>query len=60
MMALGLVVSDKKIFFMFSLYMFLKRLSLGSKECTKELKPECANVLGQTSYMLIRPFRPHQ
>ena len=29
--------------------MFLKRLSLGSKECTKELKPECANFLGQTS-----------
>ena len=29
--------------------MFLKRLSFGSKECTKELKLECANFLGQTS-----------
>ena len=27
----------------------LKRLSLGSKDCTKELKPECAYFLGQTS-----------
>ena len=29
--------------------MFLKSLSFGSKECTKELKLECANFLGQTS-----------
>ena len=27
----------------------LKRISLGSKDCTKELKPECAYFLGQTS-----------
>ena len=27
----------------------LKRVSLGSKECTKELKLECAYFLGQTS-----------
>ena len=27
----------------------LKRLSFGSKDCTKELKPECAYVLGETS-----------
>ena len=27
----------------------LKKLSFGSKECTKELKLECANYLGQTS-----------
>ena len=27
----------------------LKRLSFGSKECTNELKLECANFLGQTS-----------
>ena len=29
--------------------MFLKRLSFGSKECTNELKLECANFLGQAS-----------
>ena len=29
--------------------MFLKRLSFGNKECTKELKLECANFLGQTN-----------
>ena len=29
--------------------MFLKRLSFGSKEFTKELKLERANFLGQTS-----------
>ena len=27
----------------------LKRVSLGSKDCTKELKRECAYFLGQTS-----------
>ena len=27
----------------------LKKLSFGSKECTKELKLECANYLGRTS-----------
>ena len=27
----------------------LKKLSFGSKECTKELKIECANYFGQTS-----------
>ena len=27
----------------------LKKLSFGSKECTKELKLECANYLGQIS-----------
>ena len=27
----------------------LKRLSFGSKDCTKELKLECAYFLGQTS-----------
>ena len=27
----------------------LKKLSFGSKECTKELKLECANYLGMTS-----------
>ena len=27
----------------------LKRESLGSKDCTRELKPECAYFLGQTS-----------
>ena len=27
--------------------MFLKRLSVGIKECTKELKLECANFLGK-------------
>ena len=27
----------------------LKRLSFGSKDCTKELKPECAYFLDQTS-----------
>ena len=27
----------------------LKRLSLGSKDCIKELKPKCAYFLGQTS-----------
>ena len=27
----------------------LKRLSFGGKDCTKELKPECAYFLGQTS-----------
>ena len=27
--------------------MFLKRLAFGSKECTKELKLECVNFLGQ-------------
>ena len=31
------------------LNMFLKRLSFGRKERTKELKLECANYLGQTS-----------
>ena len=29
--------------------MFFKRLSFGSKECTEELKLECARFLGQTS-----------
>ena len=29
--------------------MFLKRLSVGSKECTEELRLECASFLGQTS-----------
>ena len=28
---------------------FLKRLSLGSKDCTEEVKLECASFLGQTS-----------
>ena len=28
----------------------LKRVSFGSKECTKELKLECAYFLGQTSF----------
>ena len=32
----------------------LKRVSFGSKDCTKELKPECAYFLGQTSKFL--PF----
>ena len=33
-----------------SLYRYvLKRVSFGSKDCTKELKPECAYFLGQTS-----------
>ena len=32
---------------------FLKWLSFGSKECTKELKQECANFLGLISYHLI-------
>ena len=32
-----------------SFNMFLEMLSFGSKECTKELKLECANFLGQTS-----------
>ena len=37
--------------------MFLKMLSFGSKECTKELKLECAFFfLGQTS--LFRPLDP--
>ena len=27
----------------------LKRVSFGSKDCTNELKPECAYFLGQTS-----------
>ena len=27
----------------------LKRVSFGSKDCTKELKPECSYFLGQTS-----------
>ena len=36
----------------------LKRVSLGSKDCTKELKLECAYFFGQTSYFL--PFRLHQ
>ena len=36
----------------------LKTVSLGSKECTKERKLECANFMGQTSY--FQPFRPHQ
>ena len=27
----------------------LIRVSFGSKDCTKELKPECAYFLGQTS-----------
>ena len=31
----------------------LKMLSFGSKECTKELKQECANILGLISYHLI-------
>ena len=36
----------------------LKRVSFGSKDCTKELKLECAYFLGQTSWFL--PFRRHQ
>ena len=32
-----------------SFNIILKMLSFGSKECTKELKLECANFLGQTS-----------
>ena len=30
-------------------YNVLKRVSFGSKDCTKELKLECAHFLGQTS-----------
>ena len=30
-------------------YVLIKRLSFGSKDCTEELKLECANFLGQTS-----------
>ena len=33
--------------------MFLQMLSFGSKECTKELKQDCANFLGLISYHLI-------
>ena len=33
----------------------LKRVSVGSKDCTKELKLECAYFLGQNSLFL--PFR---
>ena len=36
----------------------LKRVSFGSKDCTKELKLEYAYFLGQTSKFL--PFRLHQ
>ena len=36
----------------------LKRVSLISKDCTKELKLECAYFLGQTSKFL--PFKLHQ
>ena len=36
----------------------LKRVSLGSKDCTIKLKLECAYFLGQTSWFL--PFRLHQ
>ena len=39
-------MSDKKIM---QFNMFLKRLSFGSKECTEELKLECASFLGQAS-----------
>ena len=35
----------------------LKMVSFGSKDCTKELKLECAYILGQTSKFL--PFRLH-
>ena len=42
--------------------MFLKGyplgISFGSKDCTKELKLECAYFLGQSSWFL--PFRLHQ
>ena len=36
----------------------LERVSFGNKDCTKELKLECAYFLGQTSLFL--PFRLHQ
>ena len=36
----------------------LKKVFFGSKDCTKELKLECAYFLGQTSQFL--PFRLHQ
>ena len=38
----------------------LKRVFFGSKDCTKELKPECIYFLGQTSQFLHVPFRRHQ
>ena len=36
----------------------LKRVSFGGKDCTKELKLECAYFLGQTCLFL--PLRRHQ
>ena len=36
-------------FIKLSFNMFFKMLSFGSKECSKELKLECANFLGHTS-----------
>ena len=35
--------------FRYNIEYVLKRVSLGSKDCTKELKLECAYFLGQTS-----------
>ena len=35
--------------FLWDSNMFLKGYHFGSKDCTKELKPECAYFLGQTS-----------
>ena len=34
--------------------MFLKMLSFGSKECTEELKLECASFLGQLDGKLYK------
>ena len=54
-------MKQKKIFFMDNFHLsqekiinisgkyVIKRVSVGSKECTKELKLECAYFLGQTS-----------
>ena len=41
-------IMRKKLKAMGIKYVF-KRVSFGSKECTKELKLECAYFLGQTS-----------
>ena len=43
-------LSDDKQVDIFDAFKYvLKRVSFGSKDCTKELKLECAYFLGQTS-----------
>ena len=49
LLALKWVICEKFRDYLYGSKYVLKRVSFGSKDCTKELKLECAYFLGQTS-----------